>query len=155
MKILIETIRFGAIDYCHPHHGRHLAWGLDPVKKHIQQMSTRKVKNGNGKGKTNGTAPTFHFGSVESSNVPRGRKGKHRTMVARILEDLENREEDQAVRVPLSSLQGEKIQNLRSALNRVSRTRKLPIATSSDEKYLYVWNADPDGNGSGPQGNQA
>src|SRR5690242_10198904 len=100
------------------------------------------------KGNGNGESPTFHFAAVESSDVPRGRKGKHRTMVARILEDLGNRSEDQAVRVPLSSLQGEKIQNLRSALNRVSRIKKLPIATASDEKYLYVWNENGE---SGPE----
>ena len=84
--------------------------------------------------------------------MPQGRKGKHRTMVARILEDLGNCSEDQAVRVPLSSLQGEKMQNLRSALNRVSRLKNLPIATASDEKYLYVWSAKA---GPGPEENQA
>jgi hypothetical protein len=122
------------------------------VKKQMQRKGAGE--NGNGNGKHNGAAPTFHFGAVESSSVPHGRKGKHRTMVARILEDLENRQDDQAVRVPLSSLQGEKIQNLRSALNRVSRTKKLPIATSSDEKYLYVWNVNRSESGPDPQDNQ-
>lgn len=122
------------------------------MKKHMHRESAGE--NGNGNGKKDGAAPTFHFGAVASSNVPHGRKGKHRTMVARILEDLRNREDDQAVRVPLSSLQGEKIQNLRSALNRVSRTRKLSIATSSDEKYLYVWNVNPSESGPDPQDNQ-
>ena len=51
--------------------------------------------------------------------------------------------------MPLSSLEGEKIQNLRSALNRVSRLKKLPIATASDEKYLYVWNTNAGGKLSG------
>ena len=110
--------------------------GISSVMK---QHKTDKAA-GNGNAKSNGQS--FHFAAVESAEVPRGRKGKHRTMVARILEDLGNRGEDQAVRVPLSSLQGEKIQNLRSALNRVSRLKKLPIATASDEKYLYVWNAN-------------
>jgi hypothetical protein len=35
------------------------------------------------------------------------------------------------------------MQNLRSALNRVTREKKIPVVTSSDEKYLYVWRADP------------
>ena len=116
------------------------------MKKQGAQQNNQP--NANGNGKDNGRSSTFHFGAVESMDVPRGRKGKHRTMVARILEDLGNRSEDQAVRVPLSGLQGEKIQNLRSALNRVSRLKKLPIATTSDEKYLYVWNEN--GN-SGPE----
>ena len=110
--------------------------------------------NGNGNGKSNGKAPTFHFAAVEQLDVPHGRKGKHRTMVSRILEDLSNRTQQQAVRVPLSNLEGEKIQNLRSALNRVSRLKKLPIATASDEKYLYVWNTGA-GEGGGTKGNQA
>jgi hypothetical protein len=35
------------------------------------------------------------------------------------------------------------MQNLRSALNRVTREKNIPVTTSSDEKYLYVWRADP------------
>jgi len=43
---------------------------------------------------------------------------------------------------PLSSLNGEKMQNLRSALNRVTREKNIPVETASDEKYLYVWRSD-------------
>ena len=49
---------------------------------------------------------------------------------------------EEAVKIPLSSLGGEKMQNLRSALNRVTREKKIPVVTSSDDKYLYVWCAD-------------
>ena len=59
-----------------------------------------------------------------------------------ILGDLSQRNAQQAVKIPLSSLKGEKVQNLRSALNRVTRERKIPVVTSSDDKYLYVWRAD-------------
>jgi hypothetical protein len=31
------------------------------------------------------------------------------------------------------------MQNLRSALNRVTRDQKIPVVTSSDDKYMYVW----------------
>jgi hypothetical protein len=34
------------------------------------------------------------------------------------------------------------MQNLRSALNRATRDKKIPVVTSSDDKYLYVWRAD-------------
>ena len=34
------------------------------------------------------------------------------------------------------------MQNLRSALNRVTREKKIPVVTSSEDKYLYVWRAD-------------
>ena len=110
----------------------------------------------NGNGNADGQPPKFHFAAVEQFAVPHGRKGKHRTMVSRILEDLSNRTDGQAVRIPLSSLQGEKIQNLRSALNRVTRLKKVPIATATDEKYLYVWNVNAaDSRGSGSSGHEA
>jgi hypothetical protein len=83
-----------------------------------------------------------HYASVDRSDVPQGRKGKHRKAVSDILADLSRLDEQQAVKIPLSSLNGEKMQNLRSALNRVTRERKIPVVTSSDEKYLYVWRAD-------------
>lgn len=114
-----------------------------------QDLAKTTKANGNSNGHGNGQPPSFHFGSVEHDDVPHGRKGKHRTIVANILEDLANRNEQQAVRVPLSGLRGEKIQNLRSALNRASRLKSLSIATASDEKYLYVWSTDTDGTNSG------
>jgi hypothetical protein len=96
-------------------------------------------RNGNGKG--NGR--DSHYAAVNRSDVPQGRKGKHRKAVADILADLSSLNDKQAVKIPLSSLNGEKMQNLRSALNRVTRGKKIPVLTSSDEKYLYVWRADP------------
>jgi hypothetical protein len=90
-------------------------------------------RNGNGS----------HYASVNRCDVPQGRKGKHRKAVTDILGDLSKLSAQQAVRIPLSSLNGEKMQNLRSALNRVTRERNIPVETSSDEKYLYVWRADP------------
>jgi hypothetical protein len=84
-----------------------------------------------------------HYAALDRSDVPQGRKGKHRKAVADILADLSKLNAKQAIKIPLSSLNGEKMQNLRSALNRVTRDRNIPVETSSDEKYLYVWRADP------------
>jgi len=84
-----------------------------------------------------------HYAALNRSDVPQGRKGKHRKAVADILGDLSKLNTKQAIKIPLSSLNGEKMQNLRSALNRVTRAREIPVETSSDEKYLYVWRADP------------
>jgi hypothetical protein len=42
-----------------------------------------------------------------------------------------------------SPRKGEKMQNLRSALNRATRERNIPVETSSEEKHLYVWRAAP------------
>ncbi len=90
----------------------------------------------------NGNGSNTHYASLNRSDVPQGRKGKHRKAVADILGDLSKLDAQQAVKIPLSSLNGEKMQNLRSALNRVTREKNIPVETSSDEKYLYVWRAD-------------
>jgi hypothetical protein len=91
----------------------------------------------------NGNGNSTHYASMNRSEVPQGRKGKHRKAVADILADLSKLNTKQAVKIPLSSLNGEKMQNLRSALNRVTRERNIAVETSSDEKYMYVWRADP------------
>lgn len=90
----------------------------------------------------NGNGNDTHYAAVNRSDVPQGRKGKHRQVVADILADISKLKAEQAVKIPLSSLNGEKMQNLRSALNRVTREKNIPVVTSSDEKYLYVWRAD-------------
>jgi hypothetical protein len=90
----------------------------------------------------NATGNDTHYAAMNRSDVPQGRKGKHRKAVTDILGDLSKLSAQQAVKIPLSSLNGEKMQNLRSALNRVTREKKIPVVTSSDEKYLYVWRAD-------------
>jgi hypothetical protein len=84
-----------------------------------------------------------HYAAMNQSDVPQGRKGKHRKAVSDILADLSKLNPEQAIKIPLVGLKGEKMQNLRSALNRVTREQKIPVLTSSDEKYLYVWRVDP------------
>jgi hypothetical protein len=91
----------------------------------------------------NGNGNDTHYAAVNRSDVPQGRKGKHRKAVTDILGDLSKLGAQQAVKIPLSSLNGEKMQNLRSALNRVTREKSIPVETSSDEKFLYVWRVDP------------
>ena len=90
----------------------------------------------------NGNGSDTHYAAMDQSDVPQGRKGKHRKAVKDILADLAKLNSQQAIKIPLSSLNGEKMQNLRSALNRVTREKHIPVETSSDEKYLYVWRAD-------------
>jgi hypothetical protein len=91
----------------------------------------------------NGNGNDTHYTAVDRSDVPQGRKGKHRKAVTDILGDLSKLSARQAVKIPLSSLNGEKMQNLRSALNRVTREKSIPVETSSDDKFLYVWRSDP------------
>lgn len=89
-----------------------------------------------------GNRRELHYSAVNRSDVPQGRKGKHRKTVSDILADLSKLSSQEAVKIPLATLNGEKMQNLRSALNRVTREQKIPVVTSSDDKYLYVWRAD-------------
>jgi len=86
--------------------------------------------------KRDGNGNDMHYASVNRSEIPQGRKGKHRKAVADILADLSKINSQQAVKIPLNSLNGEKMQNLRSALNRVTREKNIPVVTSSEEKYL-------------------
>jgi len=95
-------------------------------------------KNGNHVGiPLNGNS--LNFSSILQVDVPQIRKGKHNKLVVQILEDLQRSSVDTAVRVPLKGLDGEKMQNVRSALNRVTRAKKMEVATAADENYLYVW----------------
>lgn len=90
----------------------------------------------------NGNGRELHYSAVNRSDVPQGRKGKHRKAVSDILGDLSKLNAKEAVKIPLSSLDGEKMQNLRSALNRVTREKNISVLTSSDDKFFYVWRAD-------------
>ena len=93
--------------------------------------------NGNGK-----AAVPANFGSSLISTVPHGRKGKHNLIVSMILDDLANLDAERALLVPLDSLAEEKMENVRSALNRATRQRNMLVATATDEKYLYIWRTE-------------
>jgi hypothetical protein len=87
--------------------------------------------NGNASGRV-------RFNSVLQADVPKGRDGKHKQIILRILGDLELVSEGSALKIPLLELPDTK-ENIRSALSRAARKRKMDIATSSDEQFLYVW----------------
>jgi hypothetical protein len=88
-------------------------------------------KNGNASGRA-------RFNSVLQADVPKGRDGKHKQIILRILGDLELVSEGSALKIPLSELPDTK-ENIRSALSRAARKTKVDIATSSDDGFLYVW----------------
>ena len=97
----------------------------------------------NGNTSKNGEAARIpHFASKLITSVPHGRKGKHNLIVSMILDDLDKLELENAVLVPLDSLEGEKMENVRSALNRATRQRKMLVTTATDEKYFYVWRTE-------------
>jgi hypothetical protein len=78
------------------------------------------------------------FRSIVQSEVPQGRNGKHKPIISRIVADLEQLPPGRALRIPLAELPDSK-ENIRSALNRVTRQRQMRVSTSSDELHLYVW----------------
>jgi|HubBroStandDraft_1064217.scaffolds.fasta_scaffold190625_2 hypothetical protein len=78
------------------------------------------------------------FESVLQGDVPKGRDGKHRRIVTRLLADIDELKPGTALKIPLSALPDSK-ENIRSALNRATRQRGIEVATSSDAEHLYVW----------------
>jgi hypothetical protein len=109
-----------------------------------QKKAGNHSKNGHNSHGSNGKAVrTPHFASKLISTIPHGRRGKHNLIVSMILDDLEALEPEKAVLIPLAGLEGEKMENVRSALNRATRQRKLLVATATDEKYFYVWRTEP------------
>jgi hypothetical protein len=101
--------------------------------------------NGNGK-----PVVPSNFSSTLISTVPHSRKGKHNLIVAKIMDDLNKLAPEKAVLVPLEHLDGEKMENVRSALNRATRQRDMLVATATDEKYFYVWRTEQKDSPAGP-----
>ena len=78
------------------------------------------------------------FESVLQVDVPKGRDGKHKTIITRLLGDIAQLGEGAALKIPLSQLPDTK-ENIRSALSRAARQRKINLATSSNSEFLFVW----------------
>jgi hypothetical protein len=85
--------------------------------------------------------PSVKFESILQADVPKGRDGKHKQIIQRLLEDVENLSAGTALKIPLAQLPDTK-ENIRAALSRAARQRKIPLATSSNDEFLYVWKTD-------------
>ena len=81
----------------------------------------------------------MNFRTVQRTDVPQGRNGKHKQIITKILSDLAQIENGIALKVPLAGLPESK-EKVRSALNRVTRKAGRNVATASDDNFLYVWN---------------
>ena len=82
---------------------------------------------------------SLHFNTMKQLDVPQGRNGKHKSIVAIILKDLDQLTGDSALKVPLADLVDSKAK-VRAALNRATRKAGRRVATASDNAFLYVWN---------------
>ena len=81
----------------------------------------------------------MNFKGMAQADVPQGRNGKHKTIVTRILSDLDQIQQGVAIKVPLADLAHSK-EKVRAALNRATRKGGRHVATASDGTFLYVWN---------------
>jgi hypothetical protein len=84
----------------------------------------------------------MNFKGMPQVDVPQGRNGKHKTIVTKILSDLDQVKNGVALKVPLAELSHTKEQ-VRAALNRATRKGGRHVATASDGTFLYVWNETP------------
>ena len=87
-----------------------------------------------------GKRPSRNFKTANRSEVPTGRTGKHKSIVDKILSDLEDLESGRCLKIPLADLPDTKV-NIRSALNRATHKLGKDVATAADEDFLYVWNS--------------
>jgi len=84
------------------------------------------------------------FKSILQEDVPKGREGKHKAIITRLLADIDELAAGTALKVPLSDLPDSK-ENIRSALNRATRQKGIEVATSSDNDHLYIWKTEQNG----------
>lgn len=82
-----------------------------------------------------------NFERVLISELKKSRKGKHHQLMCRIMEDLKKSSPGFAVKIPLSSIKGLSILNLRSAIVRATNNEGISVSTSSDDQNFYVWKA--------------
>jgi hypothetical protein len=85
------------------------------------------------------SSPHMHFKTMQQTDVPQGRNGKHKEIVTQILDDLSQLRAGVALKVPLAEL-AESKEKMRSALNRATRKAGRNVATATDATFLYVWN---------------
>ncbi len=81
------------------------------------------------------------FESMLQIDVPKGRDGKHKNIISRLLADIAKLDDGAALKIPLSQLPDTK-ENIRSALSRAARQAKMNLATSSNNEFLYVWKTE-------------
>jgi hypothetical protein len=82
--------------------------------------------------------PPMRFDSISQVDVPKGRDGKHKKIITQLLDDIAQLAAGSALKIPLAELPDSK-ENIRAALSRAAAQHKLPIATSSNSEFLFVW----------------
>jgi hypothetical protein len=83
------------------------------------------------------------FQKVRLSELRQGRRGKHRDLVEVIASELDQLNDAEAIKIPLNTVNGLSLANLRSAISRAMKSRGVKIATFSDGDSLFVWRKTP------------
>jgi len=92
--------------------------------------------------KLDGEAVSGNFELIRQADVPKGRDGKHKRIITRLLKDIDGLKAGHALKIPLEALPDSK-ENIRAALNRATHLRGIEVATSSDAEFLYIWKTVP------------
>jgi len=79
------------------------------------------------------------YRSIKITSLANRRRGKHHDLTAGIMRELKVLKEGLALEIPLTSVGGVELANLRSAVHRAAVAAKLDIQTQADEKNFYVW----------------
>src|SRR5215510_1963069 len=93
--------------------------------------------------KTKTALPALKYNRVEIGSLQRGRRGKHHELVQGILHELNLLKSGSALEIPLASVGGIGLANLRSAVHRVAALEGLQIETQANDENFYVWKATP------------
>ena len=79
-----------------------------------------------------------HFPSVPLAEAVDNRVSRHGKIVSQVLSDLEQLDDFSAIKINLVEA-GKKKADLRSALHRAAKKNRVHLATTSDDKTLYVF----------------
>jgi len=86
---------------------------------------------------------SLKYERVPLAQLKQSRRGKHRSVVDAIVGELDALGDAEAMRVPLSSVDGVSLANLRSAVSRATKSRGVRISTFSDGHSLFLWKKSP------------
>ena len=79
------------------------------------------------------------YKSVKVASLGTGRRGKHHDLMEGIMREVKTLEVGSALEIPLSSVDGVEMANLRSAVHRAATDDGLNVQTKADLKNLYIW----------------
>src|SRR5215831_19738838 len=93
------------------------------------------------KEKTKAAPDALKYKRVDISSLYQGRRGKHHDLVQGILRELKLLPTGSALEIPLASVGGIGLANLRSAVHRAASSEGLQIETVVNDENFYVWKA--------------